>query len=125
MTDSVQRLHAAIAQARGNDPSRSRTAKLFGGGLPKMAKKVAEEAVETGIAALQGQRHETILESADLIYNLVALWSAMGIEPEDVWNELDRREQLYGIAEKIPKAPIPTRPKVRQPGKLTVGTSAR
>ena len=103
MTDSVQRLHAAIAQARGNDPSRSRTAKLFGGGLPKMAKKVAEEAVETGIAALQGQRHETILESADLIYNLVVLWSVSGVRPEHVWAEMERRERMMGIAEKLPK----------------------
>ena len=42
-------------------------------------------------------------ESADLIYNLVVLWVATGIRPEDVWKEMDRRERLLGIAEKVPK----------------------
>lgn len=68
-----------------------------------MAKKVAEEAVEVGLEAVQGDRGRTILESADLIYNLVVLWSEIGIAPDDVWREIDRREQLYGIAEKLPK----------------------
>lgn len=121
MTDSVQRLHAAIGQARDGDPARSRTAKLFGDGLPKMAKKVAEEAVETGIAALQGQRRETILESADLIYNLVALWTALGIEPDEIWSELDRRERLYGIAEKLPKARPAARSNRPDRVKLAIG----
>lgn len=71
--------------------------------MPKMAKKVAEEAVEVGLEAVQGDRRRTILESADLIYNLVVLWSEIGIAPDDVWREIDRREQLYGIAEKLPK----------------------
>ena len=124
MTDSVQRLHSAIAQARGGNPARSRTAKLFRDGLPKMAKKLAEEAVETGIAALQGERRETILESADLIYNLVALWSAMEIEPEELWNELDRRERLYGIAEKLAKPRSPARAKPQRRMKLAIDSSA-
>ncbi len=68
-----------------------------------MAKKLAEEAFEVGLEAVQGDRRRTILESADLIYNLVVLWSEIGIAPEDVWREMDRREQLYGIAEKLPK----------------------
>ncbi|CAM5761759.1 phosphoribosyl-ATP diphosphatase [Bosea minatitlanensis] len=125
MTDSVQRLHAAIEQAREGDPARSRTARLFGGGMPKMAKKLAEEAVEIGIAALQDQRRETILESADLIYNLVALWSAMDIAPDDIWAELDRRERLYGIAEKLPKTRSPDRSKRQRPLKLAIGETRR
>jgi phosphoribosyl-ATP pyrophosphohydrolase len=44
-----------------------------------------------------------IKESADLIYNLVVLWVATSIRPEDVWKEMDRRERLLGIAEKVPK----------------------
>ncbi len=69
-----------------------------------MAKKLAEEAFEVGLEAVQGDRRRTVLESADMIYNLVVLWSELGITPEDVWREMDRREQLYGIAEKLPKA---------------------
>ncbi|RDJ21926.1 phosphoribosyl-ATP diphosphatase [Bosea caraganae] len=103
MVDSVHRLHAAVLAARSRDPSYSRTAKLIGEGLPKMAKKLAEEAVEVGLEAVQGERDRVILESADLVYNLVVLWSEIGIAPDDVWREMDRREQLYGIAEKLPK----------------------
>lgn len=103
MSDSLRRLHAAVLDSRLRDPATSRTAKLFADGLPKMAKKVAEEAVELSLEALQGNRQATILESADLIYNLTVLWTALGIEPADIWEELDRRERLYGMAEKLPK----------------------
>lgn len=103
MVDSVFKLHAAVLAARSRDPAFSRTAKLIGEGVPKMAKKLAEEAVEVGLEAVQADRERVILESADLIYNLVVLWSEIGIAPEDVWREMDRREQLYGIAEKLPK----------------------
>ena len=41
---------------------------------------------------------------ADLIYNLVVLWAASGVAPEDVWQEMERRERLQGIAEKLPKS---------------------
>jgi phosphoribosyl-ATP pyrophosphohydrolase len=103
MADSIHRLHAAVLAARSRDPAHSRTARLVAEGLPKMAKKLAEEAFEVGLDAVQGDRAGTIRESADLIYNLVVLWSAMGIAPEDVWREMDRREALHGIAEKLPK----------------------
>jgi len=115
MADSLDRLHAAVLVARSRDPALSRTAKLVGAGLPKMAKKLAEEAIEVGIDALQGDRHRVVLESADLMYNLVVLWTELGISPEDVWREIDRRERLYGIAEKLPKS---------RPGKLPPGQAA-
>jgi len=68
-----------------------------------MAKKLAEEAVEVVIDAMAGDRDAVVKESADLIYNLVVLWVSSGIKPEDVWREMDRRERLMGIAEKMPK----------------------
>ena len=68
-----------------------------------MAKKLAEEAIEVVIDAMHGDRYAVIKESADLLYNLVVLWIAAGIRPEDVWKEMDRRERLLGIAEKVPK----------------------
>lgn len=104
MTDSIDRLHQAVCATRQRGARYSRTAKLFSDGVPKMVKKVAEEAVEVGIEAIQGRRRETISESADLLYNLVVLWTALDISPEDVRAELDRREALYGIAEKLPKS---------------------
>ena len=122
MTDSIQRLHAAVLAARTRDPAASRTAKLIREGTPKMAKKLAEEAVEVGIAALQGDRPEVVRESADLIYNLVVLWSELGIAPGEVWREMDRREELYGIAEKLPKqrseAARPADPAAARPVRL-------
>ncbi len=68
-----------------------------------MAKKLAEEAIEVVIDAMNGDRNAVVKESADLIYNLVVLWISAGIRPEDVWKEMDRRERLLGIAEKVPK----------------------
>ena len=105
--DPIRRLHRAVLAARTADPLASRTAKLFQDGLAKMAKKVAEEAVEVGLDAVKGDRKAVIAESADLIYNLVVLWVETGIAPEDVWAEMRRRERMMGIAEKLPKTPDP------------------
>lgn len=115
MTDSVARLYDAVVAARGGDPSKSRTARLFRAGRSKMAKKLAEEAVEVVIDAMHGQSDAVVRESADLMYNLVVLWVSAGVRPEDVWDEMARRERLFGIAEKIPKnfaQPPATRRKV-------------
>lgn len=103
MSDSVDRLYAAVIAAKDGDPATSRTAKLLRAGRGKMAKKLAEEAVEVVIDVMHGQNEAVINESADLMYNLVVLWAATGIRPKDVWAEMDRRERLYGIAEKLPK----------------------
>jgi phosphoribosyl-ATP pyrophosphohydrolase len=68
-----------------------------------MAKKMAEEAVEVVIDTVNGNTAAVVRESADLMYNLVVLWVAAGVHPKDVWAEMDRRERLLGIAEKLPK----------------------
>jgi phosphoribosyl-ATP pyrophosphohydrolase len=112
MTDSIERLYHAVLAARTADPATSRTARLLRSGRDKMAKKLAEEAVEVVIDAMHGHSEAVIKESADLVYNLVVLWVAAGINPKDVWSEMNRRERLLGIAEKLPKrlpvaAPIP------------------
>jgi phosphoribosyl-ATP pyrophosphohydrolase len=103
MTDSVERLYEAVLAARAADSNTSRTARLLRAGRNKMAKKLAEEAVEVVIDAMHGDNEAVIKESADLIYNLVVLWVASGIQPKDVWAEMSRRERLLGIAEKLPK----------------------
>ena len=106
MTDSVARLYEAVIASRGNDPAKSRTARLLRAGRAKMAKKLAEEAVEVVIDAMNDRPEAVIRESADLIYNLVVLWVSAGVRPDDVWDEMHRRERLFGIAEKIPKDKI-------------------
>lgn len=103
MTDSVARLYSAVIAVRGTDPTKSRTARLLSSGRAKMAKKLAEEAVEVVIDALDGQTDAVVRESADLLYNLVVLWVHAGVHPDDVWAEMLRREQMFGIAEKVPK----------------------
>ncbi|MEZ5764457.1 MAG: phosphoribosyl-ATP diphosphatase [Xanthobacteraceae bacterium] len=105
MTDSVERLYKAVVAARDLDPVTSRTAKLLRGGQAKMAKKLAEEAIEVVIDAMKGDSAAVIRESADLIYNLAVVWAASGVKPGDIWAEMDRRERLLGIAEKLPKPP--------------------
>ena len=108
MTDSVSRLYEAVLAARESDPTKSRTARLLRQGRAKMAKKLAEEAVEVVIDAMHGQPEAVVRESADLMYNLVVLWVAAGIHPDQVWDEMKRRERLFGIAEKIPKDLVQT-----------------
>jgi phosphoribosyl-ATP pyrophosphohydrolase len=103
MADSLTRLQHAVLAARTADPGRSRTARLLQSGRAKMAKKLAEEAVEVVIDAMNGDRDAVVRESADLLYNLVVLWVAAEIRPQDVWDEMERREQLFGMAEKLPK----------------------
>ena len=72
-------------------------------GLPRMAQKLAEEATEIVIEAVRGGRSGVINESADLLYNLVVLWSELGIATAEIWAEMDRRRALLGMAEKLPK----------------------
>ena len=103
MADSIARLHSAVLAARTADPAKSRTAKLLKAGRAKMAKKLAEEAIEVVIDALDGQPEAVVRESADLLYNLVVLWVHSGVTPDQVWDEMRRRERLFGIAEKLPK----------------------
>jgi hypothetical protein len=50
-----------------------------------------------------GERSAVINESVDLIYNLVVLWSEIGIAASEVWAEMDRRQALLGMVEKLPK----------------------
>jgi phosphoribosyl-ATP pyrophosphohydrolase len=106
MSDSLARLYRAVLAAKSADPATSRTARLLRAGRGKMAKKVAEEAIEVVIDAMHGRSRAVIRESADLLYNLVVLWAASGVHPKHVWREMERRERLLGIAEKLPKTAL-------------------
>ncbi|WP_426409821.1 phosphoribosyl-ATP diphosphatase [Bradyrhizobium ganzhouense] len=114
MSDSLERLYVAVLAARDLDPAISRTARLFQRGPSKMAKKLAEEAIEVVIDAVNGDSEAVVRESADLLYNLTVLWASAGVRPEDVWREMSRREDMLGIAEKLPKSPMKL-PKVASP----------
>ena len=67
MSDAVDHLYSSVLALRHASPERSRTAKLFRDGMPKMAKKLAEEAAEVALDAVQGNRpadHSRIRRSA-------------------------------------------------------------
>lgn len=104
MADSLNRLFQQVVATRDADPARSRTARLIRAGHAKMAKKLAEEAAEVVIDAVNGEPDAVVRESADLLYHLVVLWAATGVRPQDVWDEMKRRERVLGIAEKVPKS---------------------
>jgi phosphoribosyl-ATP pyrophosphohydrolase len=99
----ITELETAIAEVRGSRKPSPRTARLISSGLPRMAQKVAEEATEVVIEAVRGRRTAVVMESVDLIYNLAVLWSELGIAASEVWAEMDRRQALLGMAEKLPK----------------------
>src|SRR5947207_13852094 len=84
MSDSLERLHAAVVAAKSADPASSRTARLLRAGRAKMAKKLAEEAVEVIIDAMHGSREAVVRESADLLYNLVVLRVSSGALPKEL-----------------------------------------
>ena len=85
MTDSLDRLFAAVQEARDRSPSGSRTSKLFRDGVQKMAKKLVEEAIEVGLDAVQMNRESVILESADVFYHLAVIWAECGFRPPMSW----------------------------------------
>jgi phosphoribosyl-ATP pyrophosphohydrolase len=120
MGDSLERLYLAVLAAKDLDPATSRTARLFQRGPAKMAKKLAEEAIEVVIDAVNGNSDAVVRESADLLYNLTVLWASAGVRPEDVWREMERREHLQGIAEKLPKSSS----KIRTPTTATAASTA-
>jgi phosphoribosyl-ATP pyrophosphohydrolase len=100
MKDALDRLEAVILDRRAADPETSYVARLTRKGRPHIAQKLGEEAVETVIAALSGDREATTSEAADLIFHLAVLLADMGISLVDVLDELRRREGVSGLAEK-------------------------
>ena len=96
--DRIEELEAAIAGVRDGKKTSPRTARLLAAGLPRMAQKLAEEATEVVIDAVRGQRLAVIHESV-----FVVLWNELGITASEVWAEMDRRQALLGMAEKLPK----------------------
>lgn len=99
MASTLEQLEATILSRRSADPGSSYVAKLFARGLPKIAQKLGEEAVETVIAAVAGDRRAVICEAADLLFHLTVLLAASDIPLAEVLAELERREGVSGLAE--------------------------
>ena len=99
-SDTLGRLAATIAQRRSASPQESYVAQLHARGLPVIARKLGEEAVEAVTAALAGSEDELKAEAADVLFHLLVLLEARGVPLSDVMAELDRREGVSGLDEK-------------------------
>lgn len=97
---SLSDLEATIRErAHSGDPE-SWTAKLYARGIDKAAQKLGEEAVETVIAAVKGDRQGLVSESADLLYHWLVVLGIAGVPLDEILAELERRTGRSGIAEK-------------------------
>ncbi len=91
MSDTLERLWSTIEQRQRERPAGSYTASLFEAGLPHIAQKVGEEAVETAVAALSQEDERVVTEMADLVYHCLVLLAARGLTWRGVEDELARR----------------------------------
>jgi phosphoribosyl-ATP pyrophosphohydrolase len=96
----LYRLAETLNERKRGDPSSSYVASLYAKGVDAMAKKVAEEAAETLMAAKDGDRLHLVRETADLWFHSLILLAHFGLGPDDVLAELHRREGISGIDEK-------------------------
>jgi phosphoribosyl-ATP pyrophosphohydrolase len=99
-SETLDRLAATVESRRGGDPESSYTAKLLSENIDRAAKKLGEEAVETVIAAIAGDKDGLASESADLIYHWLVLLARAGVSLDDVAAWLESREGRSGLEEK-------------------------
>ncbi len=91
MDEVLQSLWNTIEDRKANPKAGSYTASLFEAGLPRIAQKVGEEAVETAVAALSEGDDRVVYEMADLVYHCMVLLAARGLAWRDIETELARR----------------------------------
>ena len=89
----IRHLQAVIQQRHRDMPEGSYTTKLFIKGVKKIAQKVGEEAVESVVEAVDGNRDRFIYEASDMIYHLLVLMEQMGCSIEDLERELSLRHK--------------------------------
>jgi phosphoribosyl-ATP pyrophosphohydrolase len=89
----IRQLQEIIQKRHSEMPEGSYTTKLFIKGVKTISKKVGEEAAETIIEAVDGNRDRFIYESSDLIYHLLVLMEQMGCSISDLESELALRHR--------------------------------
>ena len=94
-------LFSRIEQRKKTKKKGSYTAFLFNKGINKIAQKISEETAETIIEAVRGKKKLVVQESCDLLYHLIVMWSKLGINPNEIWNELDKRMKKPKMKKKI------------------------
>ena len=100
MSDTLNKLYKTIESRKSADSNSSYVAKLFEDGIPKIGRKVCEEATETLIAAMEEGNDRVTSESADLLFHLIVLLSARNVEIDEVLQELEKRMGISGLDEK-------------------------
>ena len=100
MSDVLDRLAQLLEARKDADPQASYVAKLYAKGMDGILKKIGEEAAETIIAAKDGDAQKIVYETADLWFHCMVMLAQAGLRPQDVLDELARREGLSGLAEK-------------------------
>ena len=100
MSDTLARLAEVLESRKSADPQSSYVAKLYAKGMDSILKKVGEEAAETIIAAKDGDKQKIIYETADLWFHTLVMLAHADLHPDDILDELARREGLSGLAEK-------------------------
>jgi len=96
----INELFKIIEERKSTNPESSYVASLYDKGTSKIAQKVGEEAVETAIEALQGDKEKLAQESADLLFHLMVLWADQGLNPDDIFDILESRLGTSGHDEK-------------------------
>ena len=104
-TGILEEIADTIDSRHGADPSKSYVAQLFSKAPDGMLKKVGEEATEVVMAAKdvadgKKAKEHLVYEVADLWFHSMVVLSCYGLRPEDVVQELARREGVSGLVEK-------------------------
>lgn len=89
----IRELAALVKGRHENMPEGSYTTKLFIKGVKAISKKVGEEASESIIEAVDGNRSRFIYEACDLIYHYLVLLEQMGVDIKDIEKELALRHR--------------------------------
>jgi phosphoribosyl-ATP pyrophosphohydrolase len=104
----LNRLWTIIDSRKGVDVAVSHSARLLAKGTPQVVQKLGEELIECLIEAMAGNHAGLVAESADVLYHLLVTWVNAGIQPEEVWAELTRREEVSRQSEDIPLKRLPS-----------------
>lgn len=87
----LDELYKIIEERKERAPDNSYVSRLMKSGNDRVVQKVGEEAVETVIAAKNNNKKEIISETADLFFHILIMLSVLGIKPDDVYRELEKR----------------------------------
>ena len=96
----ISELFTTLTQRKNSSVQKSYTSYLSKN--PEiLAKKIGEESSELIIEFIKRNKEGVIKETSDLLYHLLVIWVSIGIDPEEIWNELSSRRLISGLQEKI------------------------